>query len=175
MMILSCETNSDGSLEVITKMHGNFKETIPRNSVTHMLTVVDLPNQLIAVKCYDGLLKILDMSTDSKQLNLSTIRMTDLNVIDLAFLQGYTRPTVALICKEPNYKILLKVYELELESNKELSNLLWKKDINDNHAFLISVPSPHTGVILVGSQAISYFNPNYEPVQKSPNFLTVSK
>lgn len=74
MMILACEPNADGSLDVITRTHGNFQDTIPRNSNTQMLTVVDLQNQLIAVKCYDGILKLLDTSCESKQLNLSTLR-----------------------------------------------------------------------------------------------------
>lgn len=74
MMILACELNSDGGLDVITKTHGNFKDTIPRNSGTQMLTVVDSQHQLIAIKCYDGILKVLDTSCESKQLNLSTLR-----------------------------------------------------------------------------------------------------
>lgn len=74
MMILVCEPNADGSLTVETKSHGNFKDTIPRNSSTHMLTVVDAQHHLIAVKCYDGILKLLDANSESKQLNLSTLR-----------------------------------------------------------------------------------------------------
>lgn len=124
IMILTCELKSDGSLEVITKTHGNFKDNIQRTSSTHMITVVDQANQLIGIKCYDGILKLLDISTENtKHLNLSTLtfvytyimmtdfsskivsihclcfRMSDLNVIDMVFLQGYNHPTVAVICK----------------------------------------------------------------------------
>lgn len=73
-MILACDLNSEGSIDIITKTHGNFKDTIPRNSSTQMMTVVDSQNQLIAIKCYDGILKILDMNVESKQLNWSTLR-----------------------------------------------------------------------------------------------------
>lgn len=63
--------------------------------------------------------------------------MNDLNVIDLIFLRECDdNPTLALICKEPNNKLIAKIFELD-QNNKDLSNPLWKKDINDNQAFLI--------------------------------------
>lgn len=89
----------------------------------------------------------------------------------------------------------MKFYEVDANQSKELSNMLHKKDIYDNQAFLITgikksykiliflyndhlfylfpVPKPHAGVIVVGTQAITYFNPNYEAIQKSPSFLCV--
>lgn len=64
--------------------------------------------------------------------------MNDLNVIDLAFLKGfYESPTLALICKEPHDKLIAKLYEVD-QNTKELTNTLWKKEINDNQAFLIA-------------------------------------
>ena len=31
----------------------------------------------------------------------------------------------------------LKTYEIDTSFNKDLNNLLWKKEINDNNAFII--------------------------------------
>jgi hypothetical protein len=77
IMILSFEYNSDGFCDLITKTHGNFKDTVPRNSSINLITIVDSSKStsLIAIKCYDGILKIIPITgSDSKQLNISTIR-----------------------------------------------------------------------------------------------------
>lgn len=64
--------------------------------------------------------------------------MSDLNVIDLIFLKNDSDyPNLALICKEPNNKLIAKVYALD-QNCKEINNPVWKKEINDNQAFLIS-------------------------------------
>jgi hypothetical protein len=73
-MILSCELNSDGVYDIITKSHGNIKDIIPRTSSTHTITIVDSTHQLVAIKCYDGLLKTISVHNDHKQLNVSTLR-----------------------------------------------------------------------------------------------------
>lgn len=73
-MVLSCETHSEGSYDIVTRSHGNIKDTIPRASSTHMITVVDPSKHLIAIKCYDGILKTFNINSDNKQLNVSTLR-----------------------------------------------------------------------------------------------------
>ncbi len=77
IMILSFEYNADGFCDVQTKIHGSFKDTVPRNSSINTITIIDSfkTNPIIAIKCYDGIIKIIPiMGSDSKQLNVSTIR-----------------------------------------------------------------------------------------------------
>lgn len=73
-MILSCESQSEGTYNIITRSHGNIKDTIPRASSTQIITVVDQNKYLIAIKCYDGILKLFNLSCDSKSLNVTTSR-----------------------------------------------------------------------------------------------------
>jgi hypothetical protein len=75
-MILSCEYNSEGSCDIITKTHGSFKDAVPRNSSINTIVVIDSlkSSSLIVIKCYDGILKTIPISGDNKQLNVSTIR-----------------------------------------------------------------------------------------------------
>ena len=82
-MILSCEYNSDGVCEVITKTHGSFKDAVPRNSSINTIVVVDSfkSSSLIVIKCYDGILKTIPVLSDSRQLNVSTIRLVKLKIM----------------------------------------------------------------------------------------------
>ena len=62
-----------------------------------------------------------------------------------------------------------------MESNnynvKDLNNLIWHRDINDNQAFIIPVPEPNGGVVVIGTQTILYCNKHDYCLQKSPHFL----
>jgi hypothetical protein len=106
-MVLSCEENNDGIYEILTRTHGNFKDSVPRNSSIRMITIVDShrSNPLIAIKCYDGILKTIQITSEYKQLNVSTLRMEDINIIDLVFLNGYNNPTIGLICKVQTFNV----------------------------------------------------------------------
>lgn len=74
VMVLSFDLNSNGFLEVITKSLGSVKDPIPRQSATHMITVVDESRNIVAIKCYDGILKTLNLNSEHKQLSLSNLR-----------------------------------------------------------------------------------------------------
>lgn len=181
IMVLSFDYDQDGFCEVITKLHGNFKDTVPRNSSQNIITIVDTTKStsIIAIKCYDGILKVIPVSvSDSKPLNVSTIRMEDLNVIDMVFLPGQECSTIGILIKNPCNKLHFKVYELEGNNSynvKDLNNLIWHKDINDNQAFIIPVPEPNDGVIVIGTQSILYCNKNDACLQKSPFFLKLGE
>lgn len=183
-MVLTCELNADGlTYDIITRAHGNFKNTIPRQSSIHMITAVDCTTKatpLIAIKCYDGVLKTIPLFHDSKQLDILNMAMDDLNVIDFQFLNCYENYTIGLVTKEPTNRLTFKIYEIEnVITCKNLNKLVWSSDIADSQAFIIPVPEPCGGVIIVGTQSITYYNklnkgslPNqYYMIQKSPNFL----
>lgn len=77
IMILSYDYNENGSCDVQTISEGSFKDTVPRNSSLNVITIVDSskPTSIIAIKCYDGILKIIPVSgRDTKKINVSTIR-----------------------------------------------------------------------------------------------------
>ncbi len=121
-------------------------------------------------------------------------RMEDLNILDAAFLNGFSSstPTLGVICKEPNNKLSFKAYETDHRS-KELVQILWKKDIFDTQAFIIPgrkknlisylsfsfffslVPEPCLGALVIGTETIYYFhnNNNNEQIQIAPSVLKV--
>ena len=52
---------------------------------------------------------------------------------------GLKKISYTIFCenKEPNQKLHLKAYEIDTSFGKDLTNLLWKKEILDSNAFLI--------------------------------------
>ncbi len=76
IMVLACEvnTNSSHSYDIITRVHGNLKDTVSRPAQMHYICSVDPTSSLIAVKCYDAVLKLIPITADSKQLNVTTTR-----------------------------------------------------------------------------------------------------
>ena len=74
IMILSCDTNNDGSYEIVTRAHGNLKEQVSRTSQTRLICSIDQFSTLIAVKEYDGIIKFIPISNECKQLNVQTLR-----------------------------------------------------------------------------------------------------
>jgi DNA damage-binding protein 1 len=181
MMLLSCEKNSEtGGFEITTQICGNFKENIPRSSSTQVITVLrqktDKNPPIIAIKCYDGILKTVCLPLDtttgtaSNKMNINSLRMDDLNVINLVFLNGYENPTIGMVCQEPDESIFIKVYEFDAYNNKDIKNLLWKRSINDDEAFCIAMPEPSGGMILIGQQTITCIMHN-DIMHKSPAFL----
>jgi hypothetical protein len=74
IMVLSCETNDDGTYEIVTRAHGNLKEQVSRASQTRVICAVDPYSTLIAVKSYDGIIKMIPIGNECKQLNVQTLR-----------------------------------------------------------------------------------------------------
>ncbi len=92
MMILSCESNQNTdhhSYELQTKVHGNLKDTVSRPAQINYICSIDPTSSLVAVKCYDAVLKLITISADSKQLNVTTTRYNNNLTVLLTFLSIY--------------------------------------------------------------------------------------
>lgn len=79
IMVLSCETNDDGTYEIITKSHGNLKETVSRASNYGFLCSIEPRSSFVSVKCYDGIIKFISFGNEGKQLNFTTMRYSKRN------------------------------------------------------------------------------------------------
>lgn len=73
-MVLSCETNEDGTYDILTRAHGNLKESVTRVSQTRVICSIDPLSSIIAVKAYDGIIKMIPIGNECKQLNVCTMR-----------------------------------------------------------------------------------------------------
>uniref|UniRef100_A0A915J2E8 DNA damage-binding protein 1 n=1 Tax=Romanomermis culicivorax TaxID=13658 RepID=A0A915J2E8_ROMCU len=148
------EWRKDG--EIITRAYGNVAENTGRPSEMGMIAIIDPECKLIGLRLVDGLFKVLQWQSDSRELKLTSLRMEQINVLDITFLHGYSKPTIAFIYQSSNNGRHIQTYEVSFQ-DKELIRGPWKQDnIETEAAFIIPVPKPMCGVIVLGEESITY-------------------
>ncbi|XP_074660868.1 DNA damage-binding protein 1-like [Tubulanus polymorphus] len=154
-MILECETDETGNIDIITKAHGNVQDRIGRPSETGIIGIIDPLCRVIGLRLYDGLFKVIPLERDNKELKAFNIRLEELNVIDIQFLHGCQTPTIILIHQDPSGRHV-KTYEILL-NDKEFQRGPWKQDNVETEAcMVIAVPEPFCGALIIGQESITY-------------------
>ncbi|RUS91294.1 hypothetical protein EGW08_000908 [Elysia chlorotica] len=155
-MILECQVDGD-NIEIITRAHGNVQDRIGRLSETGILGIIDPECRLIGLRLYDGLVKVIPLEKDNKELVAFNIRVEELYIIDMAFLYGCQTPTVALIYQDQSGRHV-KTYEISLRE-KNFQKGPWKQEnVETMAAMLIPVPEPFGGCVILGQESITYHN-----------------
>uniref|UniRef100_A0A914W414 DNA damage-binding protein 1 n=1 Tax=Plectus sambesii TaxID=2011161 RepID=A0A914W414_9BILA len=140
--------------EIVTRAHGNLADRIGRQSETGIIAIVDEPSGLIALRLYDGLLKVVQWE-DGRELKAFNLRFEDLNIVDVQFLHNCDKPTIAYIYQDQNGRHLKTA--LVSVDEKELVMGPWKQDnIESEATMLIPIPAPFGGCVLIGQESISY-------------------
>lgn len=73
-MILEWRSGPNGSLEVVTRAHGNVSDRIGKPSENGILAVIDPQARVIGLRLYDGLFKIIPLDKDSTELRATSLR-----------------------------------------------------------------------------------------------------
>lgn len=153
-MILECKTTGD-HIEILTKAHGNIADRIGKQAETGILAVIDPKARVIGMRLYDGLFKIIPLDKDTVELKATSLRMEEMNVLDVEFLHGCSTPTLIVIHQDINGRHI-KTHEINLRE-KEFCKLGWKQDNVETEASkIIPVPSPLGGAIVIGQESIVY-------------------
>ncbi|KAF2894969.1 hypothetical protein ILUMI_11202 [Ignelater luminosus] len=153
-MILECVSDGE-NLEIITKAHGNVSDRIGKPSDTGIIAVIDPKARVIGLRLYDGLFKIIPLDKDNSELKASSIRMDELQVMDVEFLHGCSNPTIVLIHQDLNGRHV-KTHEISLR-DKEFVKIPWRQDnVETEASMIIPVPSPLCGAIVIGQESILY-------------------
>lgn len=149
--ILECVRKGD-DIDIVTRAHGNVADQISRPSETGMIAMVDPSSRFIGLRLYDGLLKVIPLEKDIKELKAFNIRMEELNIQDITFLTGCSTPTIAYIYQDGS----VKTCEINVRE-KELVAGPWKLDnVESDAMMIISVPQPFGGAVIVGQDQICY-------------------
>lgn len=94
-MILESRGSGD-TIEIFTKAHGNVADRIGKPAETGVLAIIDPKARVIGMRLYDGLFKIIPLDKDTVEFKATSLRMEEMNVLDVEFLHGCTTPTVIM-------------------------------------------------------------------------------
>uniref|UniRef100_A0A2N9H817 Cleavage/polyadenylation specificity factor A subunit N-terminal domain-containing protein n=1 Tax=Fagus sylvatica TaxID=28930 RepID=A0A2N9H817_FAGSY len=88
------------------------------------------------------------------------IRLEELQVLDIKFLYGCSKPTIVVLYQDNKDARHVKTYEVALK-DKDFVEGPWSQNNLDNGAnLLIPVPPPLCGVIIIGEETIVYCSAN---------------
>lgn len=97
-----------------------------------------------------------DSKGDCRAFN---VRLHHDNIIDIAFLHGYPKPTIAMLYKESDTAHIV-TFEINV-AEEDFSEYRWKISSLDATAEkLVPIPKPLGGLLVIGCHSISYMTEN---------------
>ncbi|KAH8872464.1 DNA damage-binding protein 1 [Schistosoma japonicum] len=164
--IIECVRNND-SVEFVTVASGSVEDRSARIIDQGFDVLIDPGANYIVVRLYHGLLKIIllqcigdkigtdFLDTNQWTVNTYSVRIEEGNIVDMAFIYGYSLPTFAMIY-EDELVLHMKTYEIYGREPALRNVQLTLDSIEPDSKLLIPVPKPYGGVILVGDNIICY-------------------
>ncbi|KAG6496539.1 hypothetical protein ZIOFF_044406 [Zingiber officinale] len=159
--------------ELITRAMGDVSDRIGRPTDNGQIGLIDPDCRLIGLHLYDGLFKVIPFDNKGQLKEAFNIRLhkmfgpcmsaltkqlEELQVLDIKFLYGCSRPTIVVLYQDNKDARHVKTYEVVLK-DKDFVEGPWSQNNLDNGAgLLIPVPMPLGGVIIIGEETIVYCN-----------------
>jgi DNA damage-binding protein 1 len=152
--------------ELVNEYSGEVMDRIGRPDENGHIGIVDPECRMLGLRLYTGLFKVLPFDNKYMLKDAVNFRMEELQVSDMTFLYGCSRPTLALIYEDQYERRHVKCYELHFK-DKEFKESWSLNHVEGGSQMLIPVPMPYGGVIIVGEQIISYYNGEGSPISVS--------
>ncbi|KAJ3679366.1 hypothetical protein LUZ60_017377 [Juncus effusus] len=146
------------SSDLITRAMGDVSDRIGRPTDNGQIGIIDPDCRLIGLHLYDGLFKVIPFDNKGQLKEAFNIRLEELQVLDIKFLYGCSKPTIVVLYQDNKDARHVKTYEVALK-DKDFAEGPWSQNNLDNGAgLLIPVPMPLGGVIIVGEETVVYCN-----------------
>ncbi|KAJ1703919.1 hypothetical protein LUZ63_003698 [Rhynchospora breviuscula] len=144
------------SSDLITRAVGDVSDRIGRPTDNGQIGIIDPDCRLIGLHLYDGLFKVIPFDNKGQLKETFNIRLEELQVLDIKFLYGCSKPTIGVLYQDNKDARHVKTYEVSLK-DKDFVEGPWSQSNLDNGAgLLIPVPLPLGGVIIIGEETIVY-------------------
>ncbi|KAF8391008.1 hypothetical protein HHK36_023308 [Tetracentron sinense] len=135
---------------------GDVSDRIGRPTDNGQIGIIDPDCRLIGLHLYDGLFKVIPFDSKGQLKEAFNIRLEELQVLDIKFLYGCSKPTIVVLYQDNKDARHVKTYEVALK-DKDFVEGPWSQNNLDNGAgLLIPVPLPLGGVIIIGEETIVY-------------------
>lgn len=146
--------------ELITRAMGDVSDRIGRPTDNGQIGIIDPDCRLIGLHLYDGLFKVIPFDNKGQLKEAFNIRLEELQVLDIKFLHGCSKPTIVVLYQDNKDARHVKTYEVALK-DKDFIEGPWSQNNLDNGAdLLIPVPPPFCGVLIIGEETIVYCSAN---------------
>jgi DNA damage-binding protein 1 len=134
---------------------------------------IDPETRIVVLRLYDGILKIINLNASSKHLTAVTQRIEEIEVLDMQFLHTTNKPNLALLYQDNNGRHVA-TYSISTDESHECDRGPFRQSHVDSEACLLEpVPEPHSGVLIIGQETITYHN-GKSAITISPNILRTS-
>eukprot|EP00252_Welwitschia_mirabilis_P019638 TRINITY_DN4603_c0_g1_i1.p1 TRINITY_DN4603_c0_g1~~TRINITY_DN4603_c0_g1_i1.p1 ORF type:complete len:1092 (+),score=216.35 TRINITY_DN4603_c0_g1_i1:257-3532(+) len=142
--------------KLVTRWSGDVSDRIGRPTDNGQIGIIDPDCRLIGLHLYDGLFKVIPIDNKGHLKDAYNIRLEELQILDIKFLYGCSKPTIAVLYQDNKDARHVKTYEVSLK-DKDFIDGPWSRSNLDNGAgLLIPVPTPLGGVIIIGEQTVVY-------------------
>ncbi|XP_011011818.1 PREDICTED: DNA damage-binding protein 1a-like isoform X1 [Populus euphratica] len=139
---------------------GDVSDRIGRPTDNGQIGIIDPDCRLIGLHLYDGLFKVIPFDNKGQLKEAFNIRLEELQVLDIKFLHGCSKPTIVVLYQDNKDARHVKTYEVALK-DKDFIEGPWSQNNLDNGAdLLIPVPPPFCGVLIIGEETIVYCSAN---------------
>lgn len=153
----------------MTEVHADLSEKAGRTISHGPYAVVDPENKVIVLQLYLGTIKIIPIGDYGKARRSSSakgfsvgvpfnLRMEELNIRDMIFLHDTELPTLAVLYDDRNGDKHLKTYEIDVREKELEKGSVDTAEFDQDANFLVPVPAPIGGVLVVGEVEITYLN-----------------
>lgn len=135
---------------IVTKASGDVHDRIGRPVENGQIGIVDPLCRVIALHLYEGLLKIVPFDSKYQISEAFNIRLEELNVIDIKFLESVTTkskmnlklPTIAVLYQDTKNARHVKTYQISVSNKEFKEGPFQQSNVESDCNMLIPVPSP---------------------------------
>jgi DNA damage-binding protein 1 len=143
--------------QVVTRANGDVNEMIGKPVDNEQIGIVDPDCRVLGLHLYEGLFKVIPLDPRTGVAREAfKVRLEELQVLDIQFLHGYARPTLAVLYEDMKENRHIKTYEV-LTKSKDLADGAWSQsNIDPGTEMLVAVPAPFRGVLVLGTDSVAY-------------------
>ena len=158
---------------IITTTNGDIKDRSGKPVDIGHIGIIDPSKTMILMHLYDRLLKILPIDKNNNFESTYNLRIDELTVLDIKFLEGYNVPTLAILYQDHQDSRHVKTYCITQEQKLE-KGPFHLANVESKSSILIPVAAKvGGGFLVVGEKTISYKNENSEKtIHIDPTMIT---
>jgi DNA damage-binding protein 1 len=141
--------------QCVTVLSCNVRDQLGKNVERVPIGIVDPAGRCIGWHQYEHMFKVVPTSAgnDSSAFNL---RLLEDEVLDIVFLHGCKKPTIALLSRDAENCVHVKTFAISVADQDMAAGNWSHHDLDASSVRMIAMPAPYCGVVVVADQSISY-------------------